>query len=125
MGQEFLMDTNVIIGYLSKTLPDAASASIDELPAVISVITRIELLGWYDAPPAQLNKLQSFIDNVQVYDLNEEIILQTIALRQQHKIKLPDAVIAATALVHEHTLLTRNTEDFKNITGLNLQNPWL
>jgi len=125
MGQEFLMDTNVIIGYLSKTLPDVASASIDELPAVISVITRIELLGWYDAPPAQLNKLQSFIDNVQVYDLNEEIILQTIALRQQHKIKLPDAVIAATALVHDHTLLTRNTEDFKNITGLNLQNPWL
>ncbi|MBS1532138.1 MAG: type II toxin-antitoxin system VapC family toxin [Bacteroidetes bacterium] len=124
MGQSFLMDTNVIIGYLSKLLPAEASASIDQLPAVISVITRIELLGWYNATPAQLEKLQLFIGNAQVYDLNEEIIVQTITLRQQHKIKLPDAVIAATALVYDHTLLTRNTGDFKNIIGLRMESPW-
>jgi len=37
---------------------------------------------------------------------------------------LPDAVIAATAMFHNFTLLTRNIDDFKNISGLSYQNPW-
>jgi predicted nucleic acid-binding protein len=125
MGQGFLMDTNVVIGYLSNQIPATGASAIDQLPGIISVITRIELLGWYRASPAQLAKLKPFIDSSQVYDLNEEIIQQTIALRQQYKIKLPDAVVAATAQVYNHTLITRNTADFKNIIGLNFENPWL
>jgi predicted nucleic acid-binding protein len=125
MGQGFLIDTNVAIDYLSNQLPPASSSTIDRLHGVISVITRIELLGWYNATPAQLAKLQPFIDNALIYNLSEEIIMQTIALRQQYKIKLPDAVVAATAMVHNHILFTRNTDDFKSITNLSLENPWL
>jgi predicted nucleic acid-binding protein len=124
MGQGFLIDTNVVIGYLSNQLPPVSASAIDQLPGIISVITRIELLGWYNATPAQLAKLQPFVDNAQIYILSEEIIVQTIALRQQYKIKLPDAVVAATAIVHNHILLTRNVDDFKIIANLSLENPW-
>jgi predicted nucleic acid-binding protein len=125
MGKGFLMDTNVVIGYLSNQLPLTGAAAIDQLPGVISVITRIELLGWYKASVEKLAKLKPFIDNAQIYNLSEDVIQQTIVLRQQYKIKLPDAVVAATAMVYNQTLITRNTIDFKNITGLDFENPWL
>lgn len=51
MGQEFLMDTNVVIDHLSDQLPSAIALRIDNLPVIISVITRIELLGWYNIKP--------------------------------------------------------------------------
>jgi len=125
MGQGFLMGTNVVIGYLSDQLPTAGAAIIDKLPGVISVITRIELLGWYNASTDQLSKLRPFIDSAQIYSLSEDIIQQTIVLRQKHRIKLPDAVVAATAIVYNHTLISRNVVDFENIKGLDFQNPWL
>ncbi|HEY5464941.1 MAG TPA: type II toxin-antitoxin system VapC family toxin [Hanamia sp.] len=124
MGQGFLMDTNIVIDYLGDKLPLPGSSFIDNLPAVISVITRIEILGWYNATPEQLFKLRPFIQNAIIYSLTEHYIQQTILLRQQHKIKLPDAIIAATAMVEDITLITRNSGDFNNINGLKLLNPW-
>lgn len=58
-----------------------------------------------------------------ILELAEPVVNQTIALRNQHKIKLPDAIIAATALVHGFELVSRNTSDFKNITGLTVIDP--
>lgn len=54
---------------------------------------------------------------------DEDIVNQTIAIRKQHKVKTPDANIAATAIVWGFTLITRNIRDFKNIQGLQLVNP--
>jgi predicted nucleic acid-binding protein len=125
MGQGFLMDTNVVIGYLSNQIPPLAASKIDQLPGIISVISRIELIGWYQASESQLNKLLPFIENAQVFNLTEEVIQQTIHIRQLYKIKLPDAIVGATAVVYNLTLLTRNTNDFKNISGINFENPWL
>ena len=124
MEKEFLMDSNVVIDYFGNNLPNKATSFIDNLPAVISVITRIEILGWYNATPEQLHKLQSFAQQAVVYSLTETVVQQTILLRQQHHIKLPDAIVAATALTENKTLITRNVNDFKNIPGLNLLNPW-
>lgn len=124
MGQGFLMDSNTVVDHLGNKLPPASSSFIDNLPAVLSVITRIEIMGWYKATPAQLAKLGPFIQNAFIYSLTEPIIQQTILLRQVHKIKIPDAIVAATALIENITLITRNTEDFKNIAGLDLLNPW-
>jgi predicted nucleic acid-binding protein len=124
MEQGFLMDSNVVIDYFGNKLPTKAASFIDNLPAVISVITRIEILGWYNATTEQLNKLQSFVQQAVVCSLTETIIKQTILLRQMHRIKLPDAIVAATALEKNKTLITRNVDDFKNIPGLNLLNPW-
>ena len=48
----------------------------------------------------------------------------TIALRKEYKIKLPDAIIAATALANDLTIVTNNIKDFSNISGLQLINPY-
>ena len=54
-----------------------------------------------------------------VLPITEEISDKTIELRKDYKIKLPDALIAATALVYNFTLVSRNVSDFKRIVGLN------
>jgi predicted nucleic acid-binding protein len=68
--------------------------------------------------------LYNFINDALVYELEKEIKLKTADIRKANKIKLPDGIIAATALVHGLILLTRNVSDFKNIDGLNLINPY-
>ena len=59
-----------------------------------------------------------------VFELTEEVADLCIGLRKKYKSKLPDAIIAATALAAKATLITRNTSDFKNIKGLNFIDPY-
>lgn len=124
MGTEYLIDTNIIIAHLGNLLPTNGAAFIDALAPQISIISRIELLGWYNVSVTELAKLEQFINHAFVFELNESIILKTIELRQQYRIKTPDAIIAATAFSHNLQLLTRNTGDFKSINGLTILNPF-
>ncbi|WP_256565294.1 PIN domain-containing protein [Dyadobacter chenhuakuii] len=50
--------------------------------------------------------------------------MKAAEIRKLHNLKLPDAIIAATAMVYNLTLVTRNTKDFSNISGLTLINPY-
>ncbi len=124
MGARYLADTNAVIDYLENKLPEKATAFMDNLDMQLSVISRIELLSWSRISPQQLNQLSGFIYASQIYNLSEEIIQNTINIRKLNKIKLPDAVIAATAVAHHLTLITRNTTDFNKIEKLELINPW-
>lgn len=125
MGQRYLIDTNVVIAYLNGTLPDIASYLIEQERPCISVITRIELLVWRNASEEHISKMHEFINASIVFNLEEQIILKTIELRKQHRIKLPDVIIAATALTHNLQLITRNSADFRNIAELQLINPFV
>jgi len=89
----------------------------------ISVITKIELLS-FTAPRDSSKVLNDFVNDSIVLDLNEDVVNQTISIRKTTKTKLPDAIISATAMVYNLTLITRNTDDFKNIKGLKVVNPW-
>jgi len=84
----------------------------------ISVITHIELLSNKNIPSDEWKQIQDFIQIAVIYELKKEIVEQTIILRQDYKIKTPDAIIAATALVHNRKLITRNISDSKNIPDL-------
>jgi predicted nucleic acid-binding protein len=97
---------------------------VGNVPAVLSVISRIELPGWMNISPDAIARIETYISRAYLYPLNEPVILKSIDLRQHHKIKTPDAIIAATALVYDLTLLTRNLSDFKQIPGLKLLNPF-
>ena len=123
----FLMDTNAGIDLLDGRLPQKAAIWFDNHVlsgnVAISVINKIELLG-FNMSPQSYQKVQSLINTVDVLSLTDAIVNETIALRKIKKIKLPDAIIAATALVHNLTIISRNTSDFKNITGLNCIDPY-
>ena len=69
--------------------------------------------------------MKLFAEVATVHEVGRTIALKTIALRLQHKIKLPDALIAATALHHDLILITRNIVDFEEISGLSVVNPHL
>ena len=95
----------------------------DEQP-VISAIKEIELLCWKTATEKDVEVLQNFINHALVIELEQPIKLKTADIRKAHKIKLPDAIINATALVYGLTLLSRNVSDFRNSTGVKIINPW-
>ena len=127
MGIKYLWDTNTVIYYLQQQFSPSAEKFIDSIlpdsqPA-ISVITEIELLCWKTATKKDLEVLHNFIEDAWIFELEKDIKLNTAELRKIHRIKLPDAIIAATALVYDLTLITRNVNDFKNIDGLNVVNP--
>ncbi|HYX09361.1 MAG TPA: PIN domain-containing protein [Bacteroidales bacterium] len=68
--------------------------------------------------------LIEFINASEVFTLEEPVILKTIEIRKAYKTKLPDAIVAATALVNEFTIITRNMKDFDKIEGLEVINPY-
>ena len=59
-----------------------------------------------------------------IVDISPKVVAECVHLRRKKKIKLPDAIIAATAIANNLTLITRNTKDFETITGLSLLNPF-
>lgn len=95
---------------------------LKEAQPCISTITEIELLCWKTATEKYLDVLHNFIHDALVIELETPIKYKTANLRKQHKIKLPDASIAATALIYDLTLITRNTSDFKTIAGIKIIN---
>lgn len=128
MGIKYLWDTNTAIYYLQKQFPPSAERFVDnllkeEIPT-ISAITEIELLCWRTAVEKDLEVLNGFISDSLVIELEQSIKLKTAEIRKAYRIKLPDAIIAATALVYGLTLLTRNIEDFRIIVDLDILNPW-
>ena len=123
MGTRYLIDTNIIIDFSENRLPVNAKLFVAEIidkEPNISIINKIELLGF----SVVTSEIIEFTDAANIINLTEDIANQTIRLRKKRKIKLPDAIIAATALVYNLTLISRNTKDFDGIDGLQFINPY-
>ena len=122
-GHKLLFDSNIII-YLSKGELKLQSFTRENDLPFLSVISYMEVMSY----SFKSKKEQTFIDNFcsdsNLIHLENPIIERGIELRKNYHIKLPDAIIAATALVNKFTLVTRNISDFKNISGLQLLNPF-
>lgn len=128
MGVNYLWDINTVIYYLQQQFPFQAEQFIDSLLAkehpCLSAITEIELLCWKTATEQDIAVVHHFINDSLIIELERPIKFKTADIRKQHSIKLPDAIIAATAIIYDLTLVTRNTKDFKSISGLYTVNPW-
>jgi predicted nucleic acid-binding protein len=124
MGQRFLIDTNVIIDVSGGLMPEDIRKIVLQIPLIISAVSYMETLGWHRATPAQLHVIKNFMSRAIILPINTPVVERTISIRQQKKIGLGDAIIAATALVHDRTLVTRNVSDFKSIENLIVLNPW-
>lgn len=84
----------------------------------------MELLGFAFRSIEEERITEQFVADLHTLPLSDRIVRQTIAIRKSRKIKLPDAIIAATALAHDCTLVTRNVSDFSSIEGLKVHNPF-
>ncbi len=123
--ERYLMDTNVVSDYFSASFSKKATVFmdnvIDAVPS-LSVISQIELLCWKIDPSTE-KQVSGFIDDSVIFSIDNKVIEECVSLRRNKKIKTPDAIIAATALANNMTLLTRNEKDFAGVKNLKIINP--
>jgi predicted nucleic acid-binding protein len=117
-----ILDTNILIyasqpqfTYLKPLLSDPSNA--------VSIITTIETLGFPQLTPKDKLYLESIFMLLEVIPLDNAIAQKAIELKQLRRMTLGDSIIAATALVHNKELITRNIADFKNIKDIKISNP--
>jgi predicted nucleic acid-binding protein len=118
--KKYLLDTNILIYHASNCMAGFADVfdTLFTLNFNISAITVIEFLGWNGFSTGDMiSKADVFISHAKVFGLEKEVIERAVLLRRSIKIEIPDAIIAATALVNSMDLVTANIKDFKN-TGL-------
>lgn len=118
-----LLDSNIIIYAAEPNADDLRALIARESPAV-SAISYVEVVGFHRLQPQEKAFLEAFFTAAETLPLNQPVLDQAVALRQQRRIGLGDALIAATALVHHRTLVTRNTADFAWIPDLYLLDPF-
>ena len=117
MKDKFLIDTNIIIYYFNGIIEDDKIDKILKESFNISIITKIEFLSWQKLrKDKKLEKeALAFISNANIYELTDDISDKVIDIRQEYRVKTPDAIIGATALVHGFDIVTNNVDDFKNL----------
>lgn len=112
-GIDFVLDTNIIVGYLGGR--DWATSFIEKKAAAgatfaVSQITRMELLCFPHITPEEETAVRRFLEHVAVIGLTDAIEDRAIELRRTHRIKLPDAIIAATAVELGATLASADAD---------------
>lgn len=104
-----LFDTNILIDYFNGI--DASRAELAlYTDKAISVVTWMEVM--VGATPRTEPAIRHFLASFVNIAVDAAISEQAVVLRQKHRIKLPDAIVWATAQVHGRILVTRNTKDF-------------
>lgn len=115
-GLQFVLDTNVVIylqsGRLAEPLPPACYG--------LSVITEMELLSFSRLDHEQERWLHRFIASMTLIELDREVRSCAIALRRTARLKLPDAIVAASAMTRDAILIS-NDEQLTHIADLRVQ----
>jgi predicted nucleic acid-binding protein len=117
-----VIDTNILIGWY-KVGVISNNNDLDKIVPVFSIITKIEALGFQEITEAETRAINKMLDTGELAYIDDSIAQQTINLRQKYRIKTPNAIIAATALVSNSELWTANTSEFSSVEGLKLHNP--
>ena len=117
-----LIDSNIVI-YASQPQYLVLRLFLDSVRRSVSIVSYIEALGYHKLTAGAEDYITYLFRGSQILPLSDQIAQQTVTLRQQRRMGLGDAIIAATAMVHELALVTHNTEDFRWIAGLELLDP--
>ena len=108
-AMKVLLDTNILIDYLIGYKEAAKLIEQYETP-LISIITQMEILVGAESKNKDI--ICDFLKRFHIIYLNDEIADIAIEVRRNNKIKLPDAIIWASAKCNDRLLITRNTKDF-------------
>jgi toxin FitB len=116
----WVLDSNVWIEaaagvpHATRALAQAAAADW----CGYSSISRLEVLGFPNLTAAEESALQVLLSQFHEIQISRAVIDRAIHLRQQVRIKSPDAIVAASAIIEQAELVTRNVADFQQISGL-------
>lgn len=121
-----IVDTNILIYFVlgkpeGKWLLEQLNAGRSQLG--ISIITETELLSKAGLQQEERILLEEFLSHFTKVDVNSTIARWAALYRAQYRMALADAIIAATARYLDVPLVTYNTKDFKNISGLYVRVP--
>lgn len=105
MGLNYVIDTNVILYFLGGKLADPLP---DDGQILISVISEIELLSYPSLIPEEEKVIKEFLSDTRIVNLTEDVKNKAIQLRRKYAIKLPDAIIASTALICRAEFITND-----------------
>lgn len=94
-GNKLFLDTNIILYFLGND-PDVVKA-LEESEVVVSFISELELLSYPKISETEEAQIRGFLDSTQLIDINQEIKEISIDLKRKYKLKLPDAIIAASS----------------------------
>ncbi len=116
-GNKFLLDTNIIIYILSgdKTISDYLSQNF----FFTSVICEIELFGAKTLTPKEDKQIKVFLQEFRIISINQSVKEFAILFRKKYFLKIPDSIIAATAVSLDIPLVTSD-KGFKKITELEI-----
>lgn len=109
-----LLDTNILIDVLRGEAVALTWLEQQQQPH-ISVITWIEVL--VGCREAETSRVHDWLESFPRLPLDDAIATETVVLRQQHGLKIPDAIILATARCGDLSLATRNVRDFPLALG--------
>jgi predicted nucleic acid-binding protein len=123
MRRLVLLDSNIIIYLRNPNVSDQISAKVGDQTLGICNIVVAEVLGYRGLSQEDVTYFRNFIDALKNYPFDDAVTKKTIELRSSSHIQLPDAIVAATAMVHNLTLWTHNIGDFKDLNGLQLFDP--
>lgn len=124
LSNMYTLDTNVIIYYLKN---DAAAVLLlnsffaKNTTLYTATITEVELFSFSALGSEEIEKIENILNTVVIIPLESRLARIAGLLRREYKLKTADSVIAATALMTNSILLTRNLRDFKKISHLRLQ----
>lgn len=118
----FLLDSNIFIYAISAAYPEVRQW-FEGKQLAASEISLVETLGYHHLNSTEEQGLRDLFAVTILFPVSRPVVDRAVHLRQQRKMSLGDALIAATALEHGLPLATRNTADFAWIDGLVVHNP--
>ena len=122
----YVVDTNVWV-YAAAGITKAVGAldmAAEAEWAGYTAITRLELFGYPGLRSGEEELLRSMLACFDEVDVSGGIVDKAIEIRRKRRMKAPDAIIAATAVVMKATLVTRNVQDFRGIYDIEILNPF-
>jgi len=122
----FLLDTNAVLDFLKgeEKITTVFQTDMKDKPRFVSEITRMELLGYPDITQEEEATINKFLSLVEILQCDEMVVNRVIQLRRLTKrLKLPDAIIAATAMEYQLVLVSRDNVFSLSLLGLQVINP--
>jgi predicted nucleic acid-binding protein len=122
---KYLVDTNILIYFLEgeKVAVSFFKKIIDD-DIYISLINKIEVLSFPDLSEKEEKSISLFLSNFITLEINNTVAEETIRIRKKYRLRLPDAVICATLIIHDKILVSRNEKDFIRVNELKFLNPY-